>query len=129
MRALSADRASPACPGRSSLVDGSKLECALPSHARQVIVVVLRTSGLGLEPRRAQAEARSEFVELIDGVCLQVAASTPPSPIADRERVVDIHRQFDVRRTLDTMRHRWARARSSSHSHTPVRASSERSFE
>jgi hypothetical protein len=85
-------------------------------------VVVLRTSGLGLEPRRAQAEARGELVELIDGVCLQVAAATPPPPIADRERVVDIHRQFGVGRTLDTMRHRWARTRFSSHSHPPVRA-------
>jgi hypothetical protein len=56
-------------------------------------VVVLGTSGLGLEPRAAQAEARGEFVKLFDAVGLQVAASAPPSPVTDRERVVDVDGQ------------------------------------
>ena len=44
-------------------------------------------------------------MELLDAVGLQVAASGPPSPVADRKGVVDVHGQRDaVGRMADVTR-------------------------
>jgi hypothetical protein len=95
-RALSADGLAPTRTIRSALFHGSQFDSALPACSGQVVVVILGTPGLRLKPGAAQAETRRELVELIDTVSLQMATSAPPPPIAHLERVVDIHRHFDV---------------------------------
>jgi hypothetical protein len=53
-------------------------------------VVVFRAAGLGLKPRRGQAEPQREVMKLVRRVGLQVPAPRPAAPVAGHEGVVDV---------------------------------------
>src|SRR5262249_34475663 len=92
------DRPAPARAGGPVLVDSPELDGALTAPLAQVVVVVLRTPGLRLEPLAAQAEPAGEFVQLLGSVRLQMPAAAPSSPVADRKGVVHVHAQPGQRR-------------------------------
>ena len=93
LSATVSNRPPPPCAGGSVLVDGAQLESTFAPDPCHVVVVILRAPRFGLKPFATQPDPSGELVELLRRVRLEVPAAGPPSPIADREGVIDVNGQ------------------------------------